>query len=172
MQFNLFAGSIAKFSTTVALAGILTLAGSTITANKTFAGEGESNNRTQTMPTEPKNVAIDSYTDHFFYAANPALNQRKLRASDKAYIREWNTIRRAIAPLIKSSREVCMRTGDGSLYWEFDLGADRSSYDSLADVIFYHRNPRLAGQKLQPKTAAAREWSSIRNQMYVSTCGI
>jgi hypothetical protein len=126
----------------------------------------------QTRPTEPKNVAIDSYTDHFFYAANPELSQRKLRASDKAYIREWNAIRSAIEPLVKSSREVCLRNGDGSLYWEFDLGKDRSSYDILADVIFYHRHPALAGQKLRPQTADAREWSSIRKQMYISTCGI
>jgi hypothetical protein len=133
-----------------------------------------SNNRA-VYPTEPKGEAIDSYTDHFFYAANPELNKRKLRSGDTAYIQEWQAIRETMVPLVKTNREACGRNlGSTDLYWEFDLDAPQngSSYDYLADAIFYHRNPDMAGQKLRPNTAAAREWSAIRSKMFISTCGM
>jgi hypothetical protein len=133
-----------------------------------------SNNRA-VYPTEPKGEAIDSYTDHFFYAANPELNKRKLRSGDTAYAQEWQAIREAMVPLVKTNREACGRNGDNAgLYWEFDLDAlqNGSSYDYLTDAIFYHRNRDMAGQKLRPNTAAAREWSAIRSKMFISTCGM
>lgn len=138
-----------------------------------------SNNRirpSSSMPTEPRSAAIDSYTDHFFYVANPELNKRKLDGDETIYIQEWQAIRKAIVPLVKSNREVCGRNVSSSdaPYWEFDLSTSRnaSSYDYLTDVIFYQRNPDMIGQQLRPRTTAAREWSAIRRNMYISTCGI
>jgi hypothetical protein len=164
------ARSIAQLSTL----SILTVALIASGAQMASAGPN-SNNRTGVYPTEPKGDAIDSYTDHFFYAANPELNKRKLRSGDTAYAQEWQALREAIVPLVKTNREACGRNGDSAgLYWEFDLSAPQnaSSYDYLADAIFYHRNPDMTGQKLRPNTAAAREWSAIRSKMFISTCGI
>jgi hypothetical protein len=164
---------ITKFSALSILTGMFVFSGAQIAA----AGS-ESNDRTQPInastPTEPRYIAIDSYTDHFFYAANPELNKRKLDSDESGYIREWQAIRQAIRPLIKSDRETCGRNIDTSAdpYWNFDLQTNMSSYDYLTDVIFYHRNPDMAGQKLRPGTALAREWSAIRRNMFVSTCGL
>jgi hypothetical protein len=166
---NQISRSIAKFSTLSILTVALIVTGAQIAS----AGLN-SNNRTGVVPTEPKGDAIDSYTDHFFYAANPELNKRKLRSRDTAYIREWQAIRGAMVPLVKTNREACGRNASTDLYWEFDLDARQgaSSYDYLTDIIFYHRNPDMAGQKLSPGTAAAREWSAIRSNMFISTCGL
>jgi hypothetical protein len=170
MQLKPFSRSaIAKFSALSIMTGMLVFSGMSIAS----AGP-DSNNRTFPLPTESKDVAIDSYTDHFFYAANPELNKRKLDSEESGYIREWQAIRQAIRPLIKSDRETCGRNIDSSAepYWNFDLQTNMSSYDYLTDVIFYHRNPDMAGQKLRPGTALAREWSAIRRNMFVSTCGL
>jgi hypothetical protein len=167
---NQFSRSIAQLSTLSILMVALIVTG----AQMASAGS-DSNNRTGVYPTEPKGEAIDSYTDHFFYAANPELNKRKLRSDDTAYAQEWQAIREVMVPLVKTNREACGRNGDSAgLYWEFDLSTSQnaSSYDYLADAIFYHRNPDMAGQKLRPNTAAAREWSAIRSKMFISTCGI
>jgi hypothetical protein len=162
--------SIAQLSTLSILTLALMFAGA-----QTAAANSNSNNRTFPVPTERKGDAIDSYTDHFFYAANPELNKRKLRSGDTAYIQEWQAIRETMVPLVKTNREACGRNlGSTDLYWEFDLDAPQngSSYDYLADAIFYHRNPDMAGQKLRSNTAAAREWSAIRSKMFISTCGM
>lgn len=162
--------SIAQLSTL----SILTVALIASGAQMASAGPN-SNNRTGVYPTEPKGDAIDSYTDHFFYAANPELNKRKLRSDDTAYAQEWQALREAIVPLVKTNREACRMGGRSETpYWEFDLYSpqDTSSYDYLADAIFYHRNPDMAGQKLRPNTAAAREWSVIRSKMFIYVCGM
>ncbi|NJN49688.1 MAG: hypothetical protein HC805_07895 [Alkalinema sp. RL_2_19] len=64
--------------------------------------------RTQPVPKESQAWGIDFYTDHFFHAANPQLKRRKLHSSDRGYIQEWQAIRRAVAPLVKSSSEVLL----------------------------------------------------------------
>jgi hypothetical protein len=165
-----------QFSRSIAQLSILSLLTVALIATgaQMASADLNSNNRA-VYPTEPKGDAIDSYTDHFFYAANPELNKRKLRSDDTAYAQEWQALQEAIVPLVKTNREACGRNGDSaSLYWEFDLSTSQnaSSYDYLADAIFYHRNPDMAGQKLRPNTAAAREWSAIRSKMFISTCGI
>jgi hypothetical protein len=157
--------TIAQSLTAAAIAGGLLLTSVNITTAQASP-----------VPQQAKADGIDFYTDHFFYAANPELNKRKLRSRDRVYIQEWNTIRQAIAPLVKSSSEVCFR-GEASseAFWEVDLRFDQnggSTYDYLADVIFYHRNPEWAGKKLRAGTPAARQWSAIRDQMFVHTCGI
>jgi hypothetical protein len=171
MQLNpLSRSAIAKFSALSILTGILVCSGAQIAA----AGS-ESNNRTFPVPTQSKDIAIDSYTDHFFYAANPELNKRKLGADETTYIQEWHAIQTAIVPLVKTNREVCGKNvGSADLYWEINLsaGQNKSSYDYLTDAIFYHRNPDMAGQKLRPGTASAREWSAIRRKMFIYTCGM
>ncbi|MEB3280473.1 MAG: hypothetical protein VKK42_16295 [Lyngbya sp.] len=118
---------------------------------------------------------IDFYTDHFFYQANPELQGRKLTSRDRDYLREWDNLRAAIAPLIKPTEEACpFEKPDGR--WEFDIDGKpesySSAYDYLADVIFYSRYPQMLGQKLSPGTVFAREWSTIRKRLYVSTCGL
>lgn len=124
-------------------------------------------------PTKPLSWAIDFYTDHFFYAANPELEQRKLRSSDRTYIQEWYAIRRAVAPLIVPSQDVCEDIGANEGLWEVKLKSDGdSTYNSLADAIFYHRNPQYRGKKLMPNTTVAAQWSAIRSEMLVNTCGL
>lgn len=171
MQLKPLSRSIAKLSVLSILTSALMVTGAQIAS-----ADLNSNNRTFSVPTESKNVAIDSYTDHFFYAANPELNKRRLDADETSYIQEWQAIRLAIVPLVKSNREVCGRhtVNSDAPYWEFDLSTSikASSYDYLTDAIFYQRNRDLIGQKLRPRTAAAREWSAIRRKMYISTCGI
>jgi hypothetical protein len=172
MQLKSLSRSITQFSAISILTGLLIITGAQMAS-----ADLNSNNRTQPVPTEPKNVAIDSYTDHFFYAANPELKKRKLRSDDTAYIQEWQAIREAIGPLVKSNREACRMEGRSQpadrRYWEFDLYAlqNTSSYDYLTDAIFYHRNPDMFGQKLLPGTALAREWSAIRRNMFIRSCG-
>lgn len=171
MQLKILSRSIAQLSALPILMGTLIFSGAQIAR-----ADLNSNNRTFPVPTESKSVAIDSYTDHFFYAANPELKKRRLDADESGYIQEWRAIRYALMPLVKSNREACGRHADSSdaPYWEFDLSASRqvSSYDYLTDAIFYHRNPNRVGQKLRLRTVAAREWSAIRRNMYISTCGI
>jgi hypothetical protein len=167
-----FSHPITKFSAGLLLAAVLLISGATIaTAQSSSVGSRTVSSEIK----EPKSDAIDSYTDHFFYAANPELNKRKLRSGDQSYIQEWRAIRQAIAPLVKSSHEACAfgkRNGDA--YWEFDLSMANggSSYDHLSDVIYYSRNPDMNGIKLRSGSAAAREWSAIRQKLYISTCGI
>ncbi len=162
--------TIAKFPALLMLTGTLIFAGA-----QTARADLNSNNRTFPLPTESKDVAIDRYTDHFFYDANPELNKRKLRSNDTAYIQEWQAIRQAIVPLVKTNREACPRGGGSEgPYWEFALSTARktSSYDDLTDAIFYHRNPDMAGQKLRSGTAAAKEWSAIHRNVFIYTCGM
>jgi hypothetical protein len=134
--------------------------------------------RPQPVPKESKAWGIDFYTDHFFHAANPQLKGRKLRSSDRAYIQEWQAIRRAVAPSVKSSSEVCFRGAEATeAFWEVDVklnknGSGSPTYDYLADTIFSHRNPEIAIRKIHPGTDAARQWSAIRSQMFVHTCGL
>jgi hypothetical protein len=134
--------------------------------------------QSQPIPKESKAWGIDFYTDHFFHAANPQLKGRKLRSSDRAYIQEWQAIRRAVAPLVKSSTEVCFRGADADqAFWEVDLkfnqnGNGSPTYDHLADVIFSHRNPDINIRKIRPGSTAARQWSAIRSQMFVHSCGL
>ena len=164
------ARSIAKFLIFCFLTGTSTCAASQSAVSQSI--RAQSNNRTFPNPVQPRSEAIDSYTDHFFYSANPKLNKRKLDASESGYIQEWNTIRSAIAPLIKSDKQVCFDSDPKESFWEFELGKNKKSYDYLTDVIFYSRNPDLKGQKLRPGNSSAKQWSAIRRQMYVSTCGI
>jgi hypothetical protein len=120
---------------------------------------------------------IDEYTDHFFYQANPELQGRKLTNTDQDYIREWHNLRAAIAPMIKPTQEACpYESSNVDGLWDFDFKGMPNSYsnpyDYLADVIFYSRYPQMLGQKLQPGTATAQEWSAIRSRLFVSTCGL
>ncbi len=118
---------------------------------------------------------IEQYTDHFFYQVNPELQGRKLTSTDREYIREWENLRAVIVPMIRPSQEVCpLEKYD--VGWDFDLDGMPNSYSSvfdyLADIIFYNRYPQLIGKKLSPGTSEAKEWSVIRERLFVSTCGI
>ena len=120
---------------------------------------------------------IDEYTDHFFYQANPELQGRKLTNRDQDYIREWNKLRAAIAPMIKPIQEACpFESSNVEGLWDFDFKGMPNSYsnpyDYLADVIFYSRYPQMLGQKLQPGTPESQNWSIIRERLFVSTCGL
>ncbi len=159
-----------SFSRSILAFGALCLLSGTFTLAETRPAAAY----TATAPTEPRESAIDRITDNFFYQANPELKGRKLGSRDRTYIREWNQLRSAIVPMVKSSKEACFRHDPSDLYWEFDLNdnPNQSNYDALADVIFYSRNPELQGEKLSPRSPAAREWSAIRKRLYISTCGI
>jgi hypothetical protein len=162
--------SLLKTSGLLALM-LLTGAVTTVTSQSAIA-------QSKPVPKESREWGIDFYTDHFFNAANPQLKGRKLRSSDRAYIQEWKAIRRAVAPLVKSSTEVCFRGADANeAFWEVDVkfnknGSGSPTYDSLADAIFAHRNPSVNIRKISPGSSAAKQWASIRSQMFVHTCGI
>jgi hypothetical protein len=164
------------FKTTVLKTIAQSLTAGAIAGGLLFTSANITTAQAAPVPQQAKADGIDFYTDHFFYAANPELNKRKLRSGDRGYIQEWNAIRQAIAPLVKSSTEVCFRGESSSeAFWEVDLNFNQnggSTYDYLADVIFYHRNPEWAGKKLRTGTPEARQWSAIRDKMFVHSCGI
>lgn len=124
------------------------------------------------LPRESRSDAINRITDNFFYQVNPELKGRKLGSRDRVYIREWNSLRQTIVPMVKTSREVCFRHGENEEnYWEFHF-TSKNSYDVVADAIFYSRYPEMTGKKLSPGSSLAREWSKIRKPLYIGTCGI
>ncbi|MGL5059791.1 MAG: hypothetical protein ACRC62_07385 [Microcoleus sp.] len=56
---------------------------------------------------ESREQAVDKLTDYLFYRVNPELNNRKLQPGDREYIRQWQKLREAIDPRVKSIHEVC-----------------------------------------------------------------
>ncbi|NJK52829.1 MAG: hypothetical protein HC936_08325 [Leptolyngbyaceae cyanobacterium SU_3_3] len=123
---------------------------------------------------QTREAAIDRQADWFLYNVNPKLQGRKLRSNDAQYIKEWNAIRKAVAREMKSTISSC----GGAQYWELveydwlygssDL-AERhvsSSFDRIANAIFYSRHPKLAGTQISSSNSAlAREWSHIRRSI-------
>lgn len=127
---------------------------------------------------ESREQTVNELTDWLFYQVNPELNNRPLRSSDNPrYLREWRRLREAIDRRVIPSIEACglLHSSDFP-EWEFSPingQSFESTYDSLTDVIFYSRHPERRGRQIQPnERAAAREWSSIRDKIYISTCGI
>ncbi len=125
---------------------------------------------------ESPEQAVDRLTDFLFYRVNPQLNNRKLQAGDREYIRQWQKLREAIDPRVKPAQEVCNTPGPGDIGWEFTTingETYEQTYDLLADTIFYSRHPQRTGQPI-PKNdkISISEWSAIRYYMYISNCGI
>lgn len=126
---------------------------------------------------ESRAEAINSITDWVFYNVNPQLKKRKLRSNEHGYIREWQRIRAAIEPRVIPSAEACPAPpSPGEPEWEFSPINGESfdkTYDLLADVIFHNRHPERKGRKIRPnERAAVNEWSSIRRNIFISSCGI
>ncbi|MFS8117321.1 MAG: hypothetical protein ACMG55_02360 [Microcoleus sp.] len=125
---------------------------------------------------ESRDRAVDRLTDFLFYKVNPQLNNRKLQPGDREYIRQWQRLREAIDPGVKSAQEVCYRPEPGETGWEFTVVNGETyeqTYDRLADTIFYSRHPQRTGQPI-PKNdkISISEWSAIRQYMYISNCGL
>ncbi|MCC3527005.1 MAG: hypothetical protein JGK21_08145 [Microcoleus sp. PH2017_22_RUC_O_B] len=125
---------------------------------------------------ESREQAVDRLTDYLFYRVNPQLNNRKLQTGDREYIRQWQKLREAIAPRVKSVQEVCFRVSPQEKGWEFTTingETYEQTYDRLADTIFYSRHPQRIGQQI-PKSdrISISEWSAIRREMYISNCGL
>lgn len=125
---------------------------------------------------ESRDRAVDRLTDFLFYKVNPQLNNRKLQPGDREYIRQWQKLREAIDPGVKSAQEVCYRPEPGETGWEFTVVNGETyeqTYDRLADTIFYSRHPQRTGQPI-PKNdqISISEWSAIRQYMYISNCGL
>jgi hypothetical protein len=125
---------------------------------------------------ESREQAVDRLTDYLFYKVNPQLNNRKLQTGDREYIRQWQRLREAIDPRVKSVQEVCFRPAPDETGWEFTTingETYEQTYDRLADVIFYSRHPQRTGQPI-PKNdkIGISEWSAIRRYMYISNCGL
>ncbi len=125
---------------------------------------------------ESREQAVDRLTDFLFYKVNPQLNNRKLQTGDREYIRQWQKLREAIDPRVKSVQEVCTGVTPGETGWEFTTINGQTyeqTYDLLADTIFYSRHPQRTGQPI-PKDdkISISEWSAIRYYMYISNCGI
>ena len=164
--------TLSKFS-------VLCLLSGTVFFNATIANAIPRNlntELTQLSRQAPANL-IDQYTDHFFYQVNPELQGRKLTSRDREYIREWENLRAVIAPMIRPTREVCHGAEqEPEDLWDFNFQGMPNSYsnpyDYLADIIFYNRYPQLIGKKLSPGTSEAKEWSIIRERLFVSTCGL
>ncbi|TAG94373.1 MAG: hypothetical protein EAZ09_17375 [Oscillatoriales cyanobacterium] len=125
---------------------------------------------------ESREQAVDRLTDLLFYRVNPQLNNRKLQTGDRNYITEWQKLREAIDPRVKSVQEVCYRPEPGETGWEFTTINGQTyeqTYDRLADTIFYSRHPQRTGQQI-PKSdqISISEWSAIRRYMFISNCGL
>lgn len=125
---------------------------------------------------ESREQAVDRLTDYLFYRVNPQLNNRKLQTGDREYIRQWQRLREAIDPRVKSIQEVCFRVSPQEKGWEFTVingETYEQTYDRLADTIFYSRHPQRTGQQI-PKNdkIGISEWSAIRREMYISNCGL
>ena len=125
---------------------------------------------------QSRSQAVDGLTDFLFYKVNPQLNNRKLQAGDREYIRQWQRLREAIDPRVKSVQEVCFRPAPGETGWEFTTingETYEQTYDRLADTIFYSRHPQRTGQQI-PKNdkISISEWSAIRRYMFISSCGL
>ena len=125
---------------------------------------------------ESRDQAVDRLKDFLFYKVNPQLNNRKLQAGDREYIRQWQRLREAIDPRVKSVQEVCFRPEPGETGWEFTTingETYEQTYDRLADTIFYSRHPQRTGQQI-PKNykISISEWSAIRRYMFISNCGL
>ncbi len=125
---------------------------------------------------QSRSQAVDGLTDFLFYKVNPQLNNRKLQAGDREYIRQWQRLREAIDPRVKSVQEVCFRPEPGETGWEFTpINGEtyEQTYDRLADTIFYSRHPQRTGQQI-PKNdkISISEWSAIRRYMFISSCGL
>ncbi len=125
---------------------------------------------------ESRSQAVDRLTDILFYRVNPQLNNRKLQADDREYINQWQRLREAIDPRVKSVQEVCFRPAPGDIGWEFTTingETYQQTYDRLADTIFYSRHPQRTGQQI-PKSdkISISEWSAIRQEMFLSNCGL
>ncbi|MEG4320332.1 MULTISPECIES: hypothetical protein [unclassified Microcoleus] len=125
---------------------------------------------------ESREQAVDRLTDVLFYRVNPQLNNRKLQTGDREYIRQWQKLREAIDPRVKSVQEVCFRVAPEEKGWEFTTingETYEQTYDRLADAIFYSRHPQRTGQQI-PKNdkISISEWSAIRREMFLSNCGL
>ena len=125
---------------------------------------------------ESREQAVDRLTDLLFYRVNPQLNNRKLQTGDRNYITEWQKLREAIDPRVKSVQEVCYRPEPGETGWEFTTINGQTyeqTYDRLADTIFYSRHPQRTGQPI-PKNdqISTSEWSAIRRYIFISNCGL
>ena len=125
---------------------------------------------------QSRSQVVDGWTDFLFYKVNPQLNNRKLQAGDREYIRQWERLREAIDPRVKSVQEVCFRPAPGETGWEFTpINGEtyEQTYDLLADTIFYSRHPQRTGQQI-PKNdkISTSEWSAIRREMFISNCGL
>ena len=125
---------------------------------------------------ESREQAVDRLTDFLFYKVNPQLNNRKLQAGDREYSNQWRRLREAIDPRVKSVQEVCFRPAPGETGWEFTTingETYEQTYDRLADTIFYSRHPQRTGQPI-PKNdkISISEWSAIRQEMFLSNCGL
>ena len=125
---------------------------------------------------ESREQAVDRLTDFLFYKVNPQLNNRKLQTGDREYIRQWQRLREAIDPRVKSVQEVCFRPAPGETGWEFTTingETYQQTYDRLADTIFYSRHPQRTGQQIPPNDKISiSEWSAIRREMFLSNCGL
>lgn len=125
---------------------------------------------------ESRDRAVDRLTDFLFYKVNPQLNNRKLQTGDREYSNQWQRLREAIDPRVKSVQEVCFRPAPGETGWEFTTingETYEQTYDRLADTIFYSRHPQRTGQPI-PKSdrISISEWSAIRREMFISNCGL
>jgi hypothetical protein len=48
----------------------------------------------------------------------------------------------------------------------------QATYDYLADVVFYNRNPQMNGSIPANNQIAKDEWLAIRRLMFISNCGL
>lgn len=125
---------------------------------------------------ESREQAVDRLTDFLFYRVNPELNNRKLQPGEREYIYQWQRLREAIEPRVKSIQEVCFGVTPTETGWEFTTINGQTyeqTYDTLADAIFYSRHPQRVGQPIgRGDRVSTSEWSAIRREMYISNCGL
>jgi hypothetical protein len=120
---------------------------------------------------ESREEAVRNLTDWFFYEVNPQLNNRPLRLDEYNYIDEWQAIYKAVNQEMEYSQFDCAGDNFWALYnydllGQGDKGLVSSSFNHIADAIFYSRNPQLIGYKIaDPESEKAREWLIIRRSI-------
>jgi hypothetical protein len=120
---------------------------------------------TNGAPKSARMIAVEQFTDLFFYQANPALNKRAIRADESAYRQERQAIYQLVDREIKLNESA--RQGRSCLpEWYITNDSNDRLYDDLTDVIFGQRYPGIQGRR--PHTSEEIQmWDALRRSLFV-----
>jgi hypothetical protein len=116
-------------------------------------------------PKSARTIAVEQFTDLFFYQANPALNKRAIRSDESAYRQERQAIYQLVDREIKFNESA--RQGRSCLpEWYITNDLKDRLYDDLTDVLFGQRYPAIQGGRPQGGEEF-RLWDKLRQSLFV-----